>query len=89
MWVSWTTSGGGARSCVESGGCQMPTGYLRSRGRYEPGCPGLPNYLTKAAALHDSLILARTICPAQADSSRESNTDRVGAVDGVDVRDLY
>ena len=48
-----------------------------------------PDYLTKAAALHDSLIHARAICPAQADPSRESNIDRVGAVNGVDVRDLY
>jgi len=49
----------------------------------------LPDYLTKAAALHDSLIHARAICPAQADPSRENNTDRVRVIDGVDVRDLY
>jgi len=49
----------------------------------------VPTYLTRAAALHDSLIHARAICPAQADPSRATNTDRVGAIDGVDVRDLY
>jgi hypothetical protein len=49
----------------------------------------IPGYLTKAAALHDSVIHGRAICPAQADPSRESNTDRVGTVDGIDVRDLY
>ncbi|HXY50954.1 MAG TPA: hypothetical protein VEI01_15980 [Terriglobales bacterium] len=49
----------------------------------------VPNFLTKAAALHDALIHARATCPAQADPSRQTNTDRVGAVDGVDVRDLY
>jgi len=49
----------------------------------------VPTYLTRAAALHDSLIHARAICPAQADPSRATNTDRVGAIEGVDVRDLY
>jgi hypothetical protein len=49
----------------------------------------VPDYLTRAAALHDSVIHARAICPAQADPSRETNNDRVGAIDGVDVRDLF
>ena len=48
----------------------------------------VPDHLTKAAALHDSLIHARAICPAQADPERES-TELVVAIDGVDVRDLY
>jgi len=48
----------------------------------------LPDHLTKAAALHDSLIHARAICPAQADPAREA-TESVVAIDGVDVRDLY
>ena len=30
----------------------------------------VPDHLTKAAALHDSLIHARAICPAQADPAR-------------------
>jgi hypothetical protein len=48
----------------------------------------VPDHLTKAAALHDSLIHARAICPAQADPARET-TESVLAIDGVDVRDLY
>jgi len=49
----------------------------------------VPDYLTRAAALHDSVIHARAICPAQADPSRETNNDRVGVINGVDVQDLY
>jgi len=49
----------------------------------------VPDYLTRAAALHDSVIHARATCPAQADPSRETNNDHVGVIDGVDIRDLY